>query len=93
MWKKNEVSCKGYQTGISGGTPFDGTSSEKKKPNTYAKSSVWASTGSRYYIDGKAKNIPGKVYTETDTEKIAEDIVDIKKQIHMNISIYMLKGL
>lgn len=38
----------------------------KKEPNTYAKSSVWASTGSRYYIDGKAKNIPGKVYTETD---------------------------
>ena len=51
----------------------------KKEPNTYAKSSVWASTGSRYYIDGKAKNIPGKVYTETDTEKIAEDIARYKE--------------
>ena len=66
----------------------------KKEPNTYAKSSVWASTGSRYYIDGKAKNIPGKVYTETDTVKKLQKIsLDIKKQIHMNISIYMLKGL
>jgi len=46
----------------------------KKEPNTFVKSSVWASTGSRYYIDGKSKSIPGKVYAESDTEQLAKVI-------------------
>ena len=45
-----------------------------KEPNSYATSSVWAK-GSRYYIDGKVKNVPRKKYTEADTDKLAEEIV------------------
>lgn len=50
-----------------------------KKPNTYAKASVWASTN-RFYIDGKAKSITSKLYTDTNIEQLSKDVVDYKEQ-------------
>lgn len=50
-----------------------------KEPNFYAKDSVWASTGSRYYINGKVKSITKKMYKEADIEQISKDVVDYKE--------------
>ncbi len=44
---------------------------DEKEPNSMVKSSVWASS-SRYYIDGKVKNIPASIYKTADTDKISE---------------------
>lgn len=50
----------------------------KKAPNFYAKDSVWATTGSRYYINGKAKNITRKMYREADIEQLSMDVVQYR---------------
>ena len=41
-----------------------------KEANFYAQDSVWASTGSKYYINGKAKNITKKMYKEANIEQL-----------------------
>lgn len=50
-----------------------------KEPNFYIKDSVWASTGSRYYINGKAKSITRKMYETADMEQLAKDVVEYKE--------------
>lgn len=50
-----------------------------KQPNFYVKDSVWASTGSRYFINGKVKNITRKMYAEADVEQISKDVVKYKE--------------
>lgn len=50
-----------------------------KEPNFYAQDSVWASTGSRYYINGKAKNITKKMYETANIEQLAKDVVEYKE--------------
>lgn len=49
-----------------------------KEPNYYIKDSVWASTGSRYYINGKAKNITKKMYDATDVEQLSKEVIQYK---------------
>lgn len=49
-----------------------------KEPNFYVKDSVWASTGSRYYINGKTKNITKKMYASADVERLARGVVEYK---------------
>lgn len=50
-----------------------------KEPNFYIKDSVWASTGSRYYINGKTKSITRKMYETADMEQLAKDVVEYKE--------------
>lgn len=50
-----------------------------KEPNYYAKESVWASTGSRYYINGKTKTITKKMYNDADIELLSKDVIRYKK--------------
>lgn len=49
-----------------------------KEANFYAQDSVWASTGSKYYINGKAKNITKKMYKEANIEQLSKDVVEYK---------------
>lgn len=44
-----------------------------ESPDCFMSNSVWA-LGSRYYIDGKALNIPAKKFAEADTDSIARKI-------------------
>lgn len=46
-----------------------------KEPYYFAKDSVWASTGSRYYVNGKVKNITKKMYKEANVDQLSEDVV------------------
>lgn len=50
-----------------------------KEPNYYAKESVWASTGSRYYINGKTKTITKKMYNDADVELLSRDVIQYKE--------------
>lgn len=50
-----------------------------KEPNFYEQASVWASTGSRYYINGKPKNITKKMYETANIEQLAKDVVEYKE--------------
>lgn len=50
-----------------------------KEPNFYAKDSVWTSTGSRYYINGKVTNITKKMYETANIEQLAKDVVEYKE--------------
>ncbi len=49
-----------------------------KQPNYYVKDSIWASTGSRYYINGKTRNITKKMYENVDVQQLAKDVVKYK---------------
>lgn len=49
-----------------------------KKPNFYVKDSVWASTGSRYYINGKVKTITKKMYKEADIAQLSKEVVEYR---------------
>lgn len=60
-----------------------------QNPNAYMNSSVWA-VNSRYYIDGKAISIPGRVFSEADTSVLSAQIADCSNQIkytHFNQNI------
>lgn len=46
------------------------------KPFDFANNSVWAN-GSRYYIDGKAKNLPPKIYTIEDVSSIVSTLEEL----------------
>lgn len=45
----------------------------EKKPNEYAKKSVWASN-SRYYIDGKPVALSASTFQTADTDSLAEKL-------------------
>ena len=49
------------------------------KPFTYIEKTVWASNN-RYYIDGKAKVVPIKMYKELDVSNIVATIDSYKTQ-------------
>lgn len=51
----------------------------QKKPLAYLESSVWAS-GSRYYIDGKPKNLSIDALKKLDTEQISIELAKYKDQ-------------
>ncbi len=44
-----------------------------KKPEEYMNHSIWAAN-SRYYIDGKGHSVSLKVFSEANTDKIAQEI-------------------
>lgn len=48
-----------------------------KKPHSLKNSSIWAEN-SRYYIDGKAHNIPAAKFQFADTDEIAQKLVENK---------------
>ena len=48
-----------------------------KEPDTYMDSSLWESN-SRYYIDGKSIALPGKLFKEADTEKLAQQLENLE---------------
>lgn len=85
--RKNVCSCCGRQTkymakDIRPVFPEERLLMERllgKEAHTYIESSVWASTGSRYYIDGKVKNITHKMYENADIKQLSEDVINYKE--------------
>lgn len=53
------------------------------KPFDFANNSVWAN-GSRYYIDGKAKNLPSKIYTIEDVSSIVSTLEELSELNNKN---------